>query len=107
MTTLTAGIAIVGFMLYTIDDRTIAQFAEFGGGREIGLFGSKCLLCTLPIVVYASFAVLVEHGQVDGPTDVVTRDRPFQIAILLWIVAALLIVYRTEQLQIAFARLFG
>ena len=109
MTTLTAGIAIVGFMLYTIDDRTIAQFAEFGGGREIGLFGSKCLLCTLPIVVYAifRFAVLVEHGQVDGPTDVVTRDRPFQIAILLWIVAALLIVYRTEQLQIAFARLFG
>ena len=109
MTTLTAGIAIVSFMLYTIDDRTIAQFAEFAGGREIGQFGSKCLLYTLPIVVYAifRFAVLVEHGEVDGPTDVVTRDRPFQIAILVWIVAAVLIVYRTEQLQAVVARLFG
>ncbi|MFQ5807758.1 MAG: decaprenyl-phosphate phosphoribosyltransferase, partial [Phycisphaerae bacterium] len=97
MTTLTAGIAIVSFMLYTIDDRTIAQF----GSRDLGLFGSKCLLSTLPIVVYAvfRFAVLVEHGEVDGPTDVVFRDRPFQVAILLWVVAALLIVYRTEQLH--------
>jgi 4-hydroxybenzoate polyprenyltransferase len=108
MTTLTAGIAIVSFMLYAIDDRTIAQFAEFGGGAEIGRFGSQCLLYTLPIVVYAifRFAVLVEHGEVDGPTDVLTRDRPFQIAILLWVVAALLIVYRTEPLRAAFVKFF-
>ena len=38
-----------------------------------------------------------------------SRDHyhPFQIAILLWIVAALLIVYRTEQLQAVVAGLFG
>ncbi len=109
MTTLTAGIAIVSFMLYTIDDRTIAQFVGFSGNEQIGLFGSKCLLYTLPIVVYAifRFAVLVEHGEVDGPTDVVTRDRPFQLAILLWIVAALVIIYRTEQLQTIAATLFN
>jgi len=100
MTTLTAGLAIVSFMLYTIDDRTVTEF---------GKFGSTGLLYTLPIVVYAifRFAVLVEHGEVDGPTDVVARDRPFQIAIVLWIVAALLIVYRTEQLQGAFGNVFG
>jgi len=104
MTTLTAGIAIVSFMLYTIDDRTIAQF----GDRDLGLFGSKCLLYTLPIVVYAifRFAVLVEHGEVDGPTDVVFRDRPFQIAIVLWIAAAVLIVYRTAQLREFFGNTF-
>ncbi len=104
MTTLTAGIAIVSFMLYTIDDRTIAQF----GDHDLGLFGSKCLLYTLPIVVYAvfRFAVLVEHGEVDGPTDVVFRDRPFQIAIVLWIVAAVLIIYRTAQLRELFSRTF-
>jgi hypothetical protein len=87
-------------MLYTIDARTITQF---------GKFGSTCLLYTLPIVVYAifRFAVLVEHGEVDGPTDVVARDRPFQVAIVLWILAALLIVYRTEQLQEAINRVFG
>ena len=92
MTTLTAGIAIVSFMLYTIDDRTIAQFGEFG---------AHGLLYTLPIVVYAifRFAVLVEHGEVDGPTDVVIRDRPFQIAILLWVIAAMLIVYCPDRLE--------
>lgn len=100
MTTLTAGIAIVSFMLYTIDDRTIEQFGEFA---------SKCLLYTLPIVVYAifRFAVLVEHGEVDGPTDVVTRDHPFQIAILLWVVAASWIVYGTQQLEAVFIRFLG
>lgn len=105
MTTLAAGIAIVSFMLYTIDDRTIAQF----GNPEIGRFGSKCLLYTLPIVVYAvfRFAVLVEHGEVDGPTDVVFRDRAFQVAILLWLLATLLIVYRTRQLQEFFDSLFA
>jgi 4-hydroxybenzoate polyprenyltransferase len=107
MTTLTAGIAIVSFMLYTIDDRTIAQFAQFAGNREIGYFGSKCLLYTLPIVVYAifRFAVLVEHGEIDGPTDVVTRDHPFQAAILLWILAVVLIVYHTADLQELVGRL--
>lgn len=86
MTTLTAGIAIVSFMLYTIDDRTVSQF---------GQLGSRSLLCTLPIVVYAvfRFAVLVEHGQVDGPTDVMLKDRPFQAALILWALAALTIVY--------------
>lgn len=86
MTTLTAGVTIVSFMLYTIDDRTV---------REFGELGSRSLLFTLPIVVYAvfRFAVLVEHGQVDGPTDVVLKDRPFQAALGLWAIAALTIVY--------------
>jgi 4-hydroxybenzoate polyprenyltransferase len=97
MTTLTAGIAIVSFMLYTIDKRTIEQFAS----PELGRFGSQCLLYTLPIVVYAvfRFAVLVEHGVVDGPTDVLLRDRPFQAAIVLWIAAMLVIIYQTEPLE--------
>lgn len=100
MTTLTAGIAIVSFMLYTIDKRTIEEF---------GRFGSTCLLYTVPAVVYAvfRFAVLVEHGEVDGPTDVVVRDRPFQVAIIFWTVAVFLIVYRTTELQELVGRLIG
>ena len=92
MTTLSAGIAIVSFMLYATDDRTTS--AETG-------FGTNYLIYTLPIVVYAifRFAVLVEHGEVDGPTDVVLRDRPFQIAIVLWAVAAGAIIYRGQQLE--------
>lgn len=85
MTTLTAGIAVVSFMLYATDPVTIRKFGT----------GGPYLLYTLPMVVYAifRFAILVERGQVDGPTDVVLRDRPFQAAILIWTAAALLIVY--------------
>ena len=100
MTTLTAGIAVVSFMLYAVDARTV---------REFGEAGSKGLLYTLPIVVYCifRFAVLVEHGRVDGPTDVVLRDRPFQIAVALWVVAALTIVYARPALEPWLALLWG
>lgn len=83
MTTLTAGVAVVSFLLYAVDDRTVREF------------GTNYLLYTLPLVVYAifRFALLVEHGRVDGPTDVLLRDRPFQAAIVLWSIAALVIVY--------------
>ncbi len=89
MTTLTAGIAVVGFMLYATDERTVHEF------------GTNYLIYTLPIVVYAifRFALLVEHGRVDGPTAVILRDRPFQAAIALWGAAVLLVVYRGRELQ--------
>lgn len=89
MTTLTAGIAIVSFMLYAMDAATVRKF------------GSNYLLYTLPFVVYAifRFALRVEHGDVDGPTDIVLKDRPFQVAIVLWVAAALLVVYRGPQLE--------
>ncbi len=84
MTTMAAAIAVISFMLYSTDARTKAEF------------GSDYLLYTLPLVVYAifRFALLVEHGKVDGPTEVLLRDRPFQIALLLWAAAAITIVYR-------------
>ena len=89
MTTLTAGIAVVSFMLYANDKRTLDEF------------GTNYLLYTLPIVVYAifRFALLVEHGRVDGPTAVLLRDRPFQAAIVLWALAALVVVYRGRELS--------
>lgn len=89
MTTLTAGIAVVSFVLYAMDDRTRAEF------------GTNYLVYTLPLVVYAvfRFALLVEHGRVDGPTDVLLRDRPFQAAIVLWGIGALVIVYRGQAIQ--------
>lgn len=89
MTTLTAGIAVVSFMLYATDQRTLE------------VFGTNYLLYTLPLVVYAifRFALLVEHGRVDGPTAVVLRDRPFQAAILLWGAAVWVVIYRGHAVQ--------
>ncbi len=86
MTTLAAAVAVVSFMLYATDRRTTSV--------EDGI-GTNLLVYTLPLVVFAifRFALLVEHGRVDGPTAVVLRDRPFQAAVLLWVIAALAIVY--------------
>jgi len=94
MTTLTAGIAVVTFLLYATDDRTIREFHRFGSH-------STYLLYTLPIVVYAifRFAVLAEHGEVDGPTDVLLRDWRFQAALVLWALAAVAIIYFGEQID--------
>ena len=95
MTTLTAGIAIVSFMLYATDERTQ------------NVFGTNYLVYTLPLVVYAvfRFALLVEHGRVEGPTEVLVRDRPFQIALLLWGIAVVVIVYRGAELNAALKQL--
>ncbi|MGE3181706.1 MAG: decaprenyl-phosphate phosphoribosyltransferase, partial [Phycisphaerae bacterium] len=82
MTTLAAGIAVVSFMLYAMDDRTLKNF------------GTNYLIYTLPIVVYAifRFAFLVEHGLVSGPTEVMINDRPFQAALVLWLIAVIVII---------------
>ncbi|MFH1746859.1 MAG: decaprenyl-phosphate phosphoribosyltransferase [Planctomycetota bacterium] len=87
-TTLTAGVAIVSFLLYATDDRTVREFE------------TNYLVYTLPLVIYAvfRFMYLVEHGLVDGPTDVMTRDKSFQAALLLWTIAAIVIVYRGPEL---------
>ncbi len=90
MTTLTAAIAVVSFLLYATDQRTISE-----------VFHTDYAVYTLPLVVYAifRFALLVEHGRVDGPTDVVLRDRPFQAAMILWGGVMLLLLYRGQQIQ--------
>jgi 4-hydroxybenzoate polyprenyltransferase len=82
LTTVSAGIAVISFMLYAVDDRTINEF------------GTHYLVYTLPLVVYAvfRFALLVESKRVDGPTDVMLKDRPFQATLILWVFMAVLII---------------
>lgn len=84
-----AGIAIVTFLLYSMDDRTV---------RELG---TNYLIYTSPLVVYGIFryAMLVESGRASGPTDVVLNDRPFIAAVLLWSALVVLIVYAGPQIQ--------
>ncbi|MCG8510061.1 MAG: hypothetical protein MI741_12610, partial [Rhodospirillales bacterium] len=75
--------------------------------RTQNVFGTNYLVYTLPLVVYAvfRFALLVEHGRVEGPTEVLVRDRPFQIALLLWGIAVVVIVYRGAELNAALKQL--
>lgn len=97
MTTMTAGIAVMSYVLYSVDARTVNNF------------GTTYLLYLAPFVVYAvfRFALLVERGTVDGPTEVVTRDRPFQAAVALWGIFALWIVYYGRDIAAGLTKLMG
>ena len=80
-----AGIAIITFLLYTLDSTSPSPF----GARK------QSLVYTLPLVVYGVFryAMLSELGKATGPTDLILRDRPFLATILLWALAAAAILY--------------
>ncbi len=80
--TVSAGIAIVAFLLYGLNPRTVAQF------------GTNYFVYTLPVVVYGvfRFAMLSMEGAYSDPTDLVLHDRPFQMTVLLWVALALCII---------------
>ncbi len=88
--TVSAGIAIVTFLLYTMEP-----------SRSPVPFHKEHLFYTLPLVVYGifRFAMLTELGAYAGPTEIILRDKAFTATVALWAIAALVIVYQT--------RLFG
>jgi len=75
-----AGAAIVCYVLYTIDSRTVLNLR------------TDSLVLSIPPVVYCILRMihLVRAGRFTDPTEVVTSDAPFVAALLLWaaIVAA-------------------
>lgn len=89
MITVSAGIAIIAFLLYSVNERTVANF------------GTNYFIYTLPIVIYAifRFAMLSMKGSYADPTDLILHDRPFQITIAIWIVSVLCIINRGPALR--------
>jgi 4-hydroxybenzoate polyprenyltransferase len=88
--TVSAGIAVITFLLYTLD--TAGHPAPFQ---------KQHLFYTLPLVVYGifRFAMLTEAGNHSGPTEIVLKDKPMLLTILLWALCALIVAYQV--------RLFG
>lgn len=82
-----AGIAVITFLLYTLDT-----------AGHPSPFPKQHLFYTLPIVVYGvfRFAMLTELGNYAGPTEMMYKDRALQVAFVLWIVCALVIVYQVK-----------
>lgn len=79
---ISAGITIMTFLLYTMD-------------RDIETtFNKQHLVYTLPLVVYGIFryAMLVQSGDVPGPMEIVLKDRPFQATVALWGLATVLVM---------------
>jgi len=89
LTTLSAGIAIVAYLLYATSPRTIENF------------GTIYLIYTLPIVIYGvcRFEMLSGSGRYVDPTDLVLHDRPFQVTVLIWAIAAAGIMFFGRDLQ--------
>jgi len=79
------GMAIITFLLYTLDDDPTAVFGE----------RRHDLLYTLPLVAYGiyRYAMLIELGNATGPTDLIIKDPPFLMALVLWALAAGVILY--------------
>ena len=82
LTTLSAGIAVVSYLLYATSPATVARF------------GTVYLVYTLPIVIYGifRFEMLSTTDRYADPTDLILRDRPFQATVVLWIGAVLAVI---------------
>lgn len=87
--TLSAAIGVIGFLLYGLSERTVEQF------------GTNYFIYVLPVVVYGvcRFAMLSMKGTYSGPTGIMLGDTPFQITVLIWIVAVLGIIRYGPRLQ--------
>jgi 4-hydroxybenzoate polyprenyltransferase len=89
LVTISAGIAVIAFLIYGLSERTVNQF------------GTDYFIYTLPVVVYAvfRFAMLSMSGSYTGPTELILRDRPFQVTIVLWAVLMIIIIIYGKDLQ--------
>lgn len=80
--TLSAGLAVVSLMLYATSPKTIERYHTIA------------LLYTTPIFLYAvaRFAMLCIVGAYDDPTDLILRDHPFQITVIMWMMAVIVAI---------------
>lgn len=81
-----AGVALVTFLLYIMDRDPLP-------GQTV-VYEKRALLYTFPLVAYGLFryAILVETGKVSGPTDIILKDRPLLVLILIWILTCSAII---------------
>jgi 4-hydroxybenzoate polyprenyltransferase len=75
---------LVAYCLYTVAPETIAKF------------GTDNLILTMPFVLYGIFRYLYlvhKRGQGGSPEEMVLRDKPLFFAVVLWVAAAMAILY--------------
>ena len=75
---------VMSYMLYTVSDQTVV------------FVGTRHLIWTVPFVFYGIFRYLyLVHQKEEGsdPAELMIKDRPLLIDILLWAVSCILIIY--------------
>lgn len=87
--TISAAVAVIGFLLYSMNERTIENFK------------TDYFVYTLPVVVYAifRFAMLSMKGVYSDPTDIILHDGPFQWTVVVWFVMAMSIISYGPKIQ--------
>lgn len=82
----TGGIAVITFLLYTLDPRTPSP---------------RSMVFTTPLVFYAIFryATVISRGRRTGPTDILINDRPFLVTALLWTAMTVGLVFHGESIE--------
>ncbi len=83
MLDVTSGLAVVCFLLYAMDDRTLR------------IFGTNNLAYTTPLVLYCifRFSTLIQKGAYVGPVELILQDKPFQIGAVVWVLSCMAIIY--------------
>ena len=76
---------VMSYALYTISEETVRKF------------GTQNLIYTVPFVLYGIFRYLYlvdKKSEGGDPTKTILTDGPLLINVLLWVIAASLIIYR-------------
>ena len=94
MLDVTSGLAVVCFLLYAMDDRTLR------------IFGTNNLVYTTPLVLYCifRFSLLIQQGSFSDPLQLIYKDLPFQIGLVLWVLFCIIIIY-ADKLGISFGNI--
>ncbi len=84
MMNVTSGLAIVCFLLYATNAET-----------EPKPWTEHPLAYTMPLVLFCifRFSAMIQKGTHAGPVQVFWADRPFQVGLILWVAACLVILY--------------
>ena len=80
-----AAATVVSYAFYTVEPATVEKF------------GTDLLTLTIPFPVYGVFRYLylVHRREGDGsPAEMLLRDRPLLVSVMLWATAIVLIIYR-------------
>jgi len=95
MLDVTSGLAIVCFLLYATDERTVDVVTDK-------------LVYTTPLVLYCifRFSALIQKGKFSGPVQLIVRDLAFQIGFVLWVLSCIAIIY-ADKLGISFGSTLG
>jgi 4-hydroxybenzoate polyprenyltransferase len=88
---MTTGATIVCYTLYTVDERTVE------------LFGTQAMIVTIPSVIYGllRYVYIIYHLEKgEDPSHTLSHDIPMIANIIVWIVAAFLVVTYGSQLSL-------